>query len=209
MQGATAGILDELSPENQNRVKNGELVEVYKTSREPQAPWPVCYVYKRIDATPKEAAAAFSDYELQLSYIPNATLVKISKVYSKVEKDVDYQLNLPMGIGKEVYTARDLLSGDLKQNQFKVSWTIYPTNSIKLANGEARFEEMGTGTILAYRNFIFPTRFGAGLGWVVEKAKKQVSESVVAIAKQVEHEKVNQAELLEKQVQALEEALSE
>src|SRR4051812_39497429 len=79
-QQVLAGAIDELSPSDQDRVKNGEQVAVFVKSDVPDAPWPICKIYQFIaDSTTEEAAATFSDYELQGSYVPNLKLSKISK----------------------------------------------------------------------------------------------------------------------------------
>jgi hypothetical protein len=188
---ASASALSELSASDQAKVQNGELVAVYTPSDVAGAPWPNCRIYKWVPATPEEAMAIFSDYQLQASYVPGLTKSQISSHQGKTS-NVDYTVTLPMGFGSESYTAIDTISSYDSASSYKVSWTVVPTKTIKESLGDARFEAMdsaqGHGTLLAYYSFVYPVRWGVNLGWVVEKSKKTITENVAAIAKQIEKE---------------------
>lgn len=211
-QSSFAAILDELTPADQEKVKNGEQVAYFPKSDMPGAPWPICKVYQWINATPEEAMAIFTDYELQKTYVPDLIKSQISK-QDKTVTDVDYTISLPMNFGKESYTAHDTISSYDSGASYQVKWTVTPTSSIKVSEGDARFEPMdstkGKGTILAYNSFIYPTRWGVTMGWVIERAKKEVTDTVTAISKQIDTERQTQQDLVNKQIQTLRDALAQ
>lgn len=200
-----AGAIDELSQADQNRVKNGEQVFIHDETK----PWPKCTVYQRVEATPEEAAAVFADYNLHASYFPNLTQSKIVRALNKTTMEIDYTMKLPLGLGSENYTVRDVLSSYDSGNSYKVMWSLVKGDSMSTSDGSARFEKLGNGTLLVYYSFIVPTRWGSSVGWVVDGAKKAVKDAVTALVKQIEKEKVNEPGHLEIQLKNMRTALGE
>ena len=74
---AEAQAADDLTAEQRRTIDEGRVVFV--TTDVPTSAWPRACVYQRIDATPEEAAAVFTNYERQLTYIPNLKQATISR----------------------------------------------------------------------------------------------------------------------------------
>lgn len=191
------GIYDSLSPAEQARIQKGE--QVFKTE-ETGAAWPKAFLFQRIQATPEEAMAFFSDIELQKSYVPNLLKSKISKWTSKNVVVADYTLKVPV-LSDENYTVADTLSSYDNGASYRVDWTLVRADSVKATTGYAKFESLGTGTILAYYNYVIPGSSMAGL--VKNKAMQQVKDTGNAIVKAIEKTRVENNALLQKQIEAL------
>ncbi len=204
IHNAFSGAIDELSNSDKNKVKNGEQVAVYTNVGKV---WPKSNNYKRLESTPEEAAAIFSDYELQSFYFPSLIKSKISKVIDKFTNEVDFSLRLPFDLGIENYTVKNKLSNYDNGDSYMVSWSLVRADTTKSTEGSARFEKLGTGTLLSFTNLIEPGRWGSGVSWVVEHAKKAAKDGVTNLVTQIEKEKTSQSELLQKQVELLRKTL--
>ena len=198
-----------LTPSEQKTVQDGGQVVQFGA----QKPWPSVTIYQRINATPEESTAMFFDYGNQVKYIPNLTKA-VPSFESKTVYNVSYQVKLPfipswMG-GTENYTVRDELFSSDNGHAYEVKWTLVPGHgeTVKSSVGNARFEDLGGATLLAYNSYIVPGRSGADWGFVVERAKDSVKKAVAAIAKQVEKEKSDDKILLQTQLEKLKEAFS-
>jgi hypothetical protein len=192
---AFAGAYQELNPEQQNAVQNG--VQVFLTQDVPGQPWPKAYVYQRIDATPEEAAAVFTDFDLQHTYIPNLTKSSTRGWIGSGRAIVDYELHLPWPFDPDVYSTDDRLSTYDGGDSFKVDWTLITSTHIASSEGNARFERLGTGTLMAYYTFVVPDSSFAS--WVTDRAMDQVKSTVRAIGNQIEQERTQDQALLKKQ----------
>ncbi len=194
---------DELTPDQQKAVQNGE--QVFLTQDVPGNDWPKAYVYQRMDATPEEAMAVFTDYNLQKSYVPNLIKSQISKQIDKATAQVDYTLYIPWPLPNENYTTQDHVSSYNNGESYRVDWTLVRADTTKSSEGNARFESLGTGTLLAYYSFVVP---GSSLaGFVKGKAVDQIKDTVTAVVNQVQNERLNNRDLLDQQIQALRNAL--
>lgn len=209
-QQSFAGILDELSPADQDRVKSGELVTAYPDSGIEGAPWPICKVYVKLAGTPLQGAAVFHDYGAQSTYVPNVAKSEVEQPpVSKTVENVDYVMNLPLHFGTEEYVAQDTLTTYDGGKSFQIAWTVTPTAHIKQSYGSARFEPLGDdATIFAYTSFIYPNRWGAGIGWVVSGAEKQVTDAVTAIVKRIEGEKTSDPTTFATEIETLQKDLA-
>jgi hypothetical protein len=201
VQNAFAGALDELNDADQNRVKKGDQVAVFQDVA--NAPWPKCFIYQRIEATPEEAAAVFADYNHHEAFIPNVKQSSVSREINKTTVEVDYSLSLPLGLGSETYTVRDRVSTYDRGAGYKIEWTLVRADSTKSSDGNIRFEPLGNGTLMVYTSFIVPGRMGSSLKWVVDGAKNSVKETAQAVANQVEKERLHEPNRLQNQVQSL------
>jgi hypothetical protein len=195
---AAAGIYDGLTPDQKNKVQSGQQVVV--TQEAAGSAWPKVWVYQRISSTPEEAAAVFADFELAPSYISNLKKAKISKRVSKNTFEIDYLLSVPV-LADEAYTVRDVVTSYDQGAAYQVEWNLVRATSTKSSTGYAKFEALGTGTIIAYYNFVVPGAFGSGL--VKDRAMRQVRETVDLTVKQVEKLRGSNRSLLDKQIQAL------
>jgi hypothetical protein len=123
--------------------------------------------------------------------------------------EVDYVLAVPL-FADEHYTVRDSLSVD-SSGAYRVDWVKVRARSTKEIIGHARFEPYRTarsgvsGTLITYANLVTPGQMLAGP--LRGRALKQVRETVAALVKQVDAERMTQRELLAAQVAALDAAL--
>jgi hypothetical protein len=199
---AFAGGLDELSQADQVRVQNGE--QVFFTKDAASSKWPKAFIYQRVDSTPEEAMAVFSDYEAQKNYVPNLVSARIAKHLDKVTTQVDYELAVPV-LNNETYTVEDKVSSYDNGASYRLDWKMIRASTTKDIQGYARFEKLGTGTLMIYYNFVTP---GSSLaGFVKDKAMQQVKDTGNAVVAQIEKERRNQHDLLEREIQTLRDAL--
>lgn len=195
---------DELRPDQQKTVQNGEQVVVTKDDL--SSPWPKVYIYQRVEATPEEATAIFTDYELQKSYVPDMLKSHISKKVDKATTEIDYIVHLPRPFPDETYSVVDHVAAYDNGASYKVGWKMLRSDSMSKIEGTARFERLGTGTILAYYNFGIPTSHAAGLA--KNKALRKLAETVAAMVNQMQNERKQNQDLLQKQIQALHQAVA-
>ena len=200
---AWAGIYDELTPDQKNKIQAGQQVVVLQEVA--GSSWPKAWVYQRMDATPEESAAVFADFELATSYVANLKKAKISKRISKNTFEIDYLLAVPV-LSDEEYTVRDVVTTYDRGAAYQVEWNLVRATSTKASTGYAKFEALGTGTLIAYYNFVVPGAFGSGI--VKDRAMRQVRETVDATVKQIEKERTSNRALLDRQIQSLRQMLN-
>lgn len=208
---AGAAAFDELTVDQQTQFAKGE--QVFITEDKEGAPWPATNIYQFIDATPEQAAAVFTDYELGKSYIPNLKKSTISAVIDPVTRQVDYIFAVPVFLD-ESYTVEDRISTYDDGNSYRIDWKLVVADSTKDAVGHARFESYTdtqnarNGTLMAYYNFSIPGSVFAGLGFIERLALQRIRDTADAIVNQIETERKNDPELLENQVEILRAALA-
>jgi len=198
-----AGIYDELSPEQKSKIQAGQQVVVMQEAA--GSAWPKVWVYQRVDSTPEEAAAVFVDFESAPTYIPNLKKAKISKRVAKNSFEVDYILEVPV-LADEEYTVRDVVTSYDQGAAYQVEWNLVRASSTKASTGYAKFETLGTGTLIAYYNFVVPGAFGSGI--VKDRAMKQVRDTVNLTVKQIEKQRSSNRSALDRQIQALRQMLN-
>jgi hypothetical protein len=200
-----AGALDELSPTDQEKVKNEQQVSIFHDIA--GEAWPDATIYQYIKATPEEAAAIFFDYERHCTFFPDCQSVKILGKLAKTVAEVKYSIALPWPLGAEVYTVFDTLKAYDGGTSYRVDWKLKEaTANTKDCFGNIRFEPMGTGTLMVYHNFTSPNHSGAS--WFVGQAKEKIKTVVSAIATQISKEAASDRGLLDQQLQGLRTALS-
>ena len=150
---AEAQAADELTAEQRRTIEEGRVVFV--TLDVATSAWPRACVYQRIDASPEEAAAVFTNYERQLAYIPNLKEATISRVIDPLTVEVDYTLDLPI-VADEHYTVRDQLSTSPDGASYRIDWLLLRATSTKATEGSVRFEPHGHGALMAYCNLVTP-----------------------------------------------------
>lgn len=196
-----AGAFEELKPEDQKKVQNGEQVSY--TQDDSSSAWPKITIYERIDSTPEEAAAVFTDYELQKTYIKNILKSKVVKTVDRATVQVAYALDA--SIMTEHYTVEDHVSAYDGNSSYRIDWNFIEADSTEDIVGHVRFERLGTATLMIYYNFVTPGSIFAGA--VKNKAMQQVKDTAHAVREQVERERKENQALLQKQLQALRTAL--
>jgi hypothetical protein len=176
---AHASLMNELSTEDQQRVKSGDQVMV--TESLDGYPWPRVTVYQVVKATPKEVMAVFTDYNNATKFVPNCLKSKISNEVSPTCSDVDYVIDVPILVD-EAYTARNTLSEE-PNGAFCVTWKILKATSILESQGSLLVEPLGDGSMLRYKNLVKPSSRAAML--LKGMAMNQMKETVQAIVDRV------------------------
>jgi len=205
-----AGALDELNTADQAKVKSGELVETFEDVGKA---WPKIRVYQKINASPEESAAVFSDYERHASYFSHITRSKISKIINKRTVEIDYSIKY-IGLISEDYTVRDQIStynsgAGVGDDSYQVIWNLVKAQSTQYSEGSARFEKLDNGTLLSYYSFVIPAdHMSSSWGWVVDGAKKAVKDAVISLKGQIEKEKSQTPDDLKNEVNRLENLLA-
>lgn len=165
-----------------------------RREQRPGSPWPAVTIVTYVDATPEEAAAVFVDYARHVEFIPSTKRSRISRVHSSTDVEVDYIVALPI-VSDEEYTVRDKLSRD--SSGYRVDWTLVRASSTKGTVGHARFTpgvDPKTGkpaTRFEYHNFVTPGSRIAGMGFIKNRALKEMEQTVAAFAKRFESERKN------------------
>ncbi len=155
----------------------------------PGSPWPAVTIVTYVDVTPEEAAAVFIDYARHIEFIPSTKLSRVSRVHSATDVEVDYIVALPI-VSDEKYTVRDRLSRD--SAGYRVDWTLVRASSTKATVGHARFTAAThpkTGkraTRFEYHNFVTPGSRIAGVGFIKNRALKEMEQTAAAFAKRFE-----------------------
>ena len=153
------------------------------------SPWPAVTIVTYVDATPEEAAAIFTDYAHHTEFIPSTKRSRISRVHSPADVEVDYVVALPI-VSDEEYTVRDRLTRD--GAGYRVDWTLVRASSTKATVGHARFTPAvhpktgRPGTRFEYHNFVTPGSRIAGMGFIRNRALKEMEQTAAAFANRFE-----------------------
>lgn len=201
-----AGAYEELNPEQQNQVQRGSQIIV--TTPISGHPWPQITVYQRVDAGIDEAAAVFWDFPRYKEYFGNVILRSVphSKRPQPNVVFVDFEIDVPFPMSDDAYTMKNTLT--VISSGFSVDWAMVgESKHSKSAVGSARFETLGTGTLIAYRNFVVPKSSLAGIGKVRERAVQEVRDTVTALVKNIQTIRVQKPTLLQQQLQELRRSL--
>src|SRR5690349_6101355 len=155
----------------------------------PTSPWPAVTIVTYVAATPEEAAAVFVDYARHIEFIPSTKVSRVSRVHSATDVEVAYVVALPIVSG-EAYTVRDRLSRD--SAGYRVDWTLVRASSTKGTVGHARFtsgvnpKTGKPGTRFEYHNFVTPGSRIAGMGFIKNRALKEMEQTAAAFATRFE-----------------------
>ena len=194
-----------LPPGGMDRVERGEAVQVL--TEVPGKQWPRSTVYQFIEATPEQAAAVLSDYELQSTYIPRLNTSRIVKQRG-TSTDVEYVVSIPIYPDeRSVSRQRVVISGD----EYRVEWftVVDSTKKGSVTVGSATFRPVTNartgkaGTLMIHDQTVEPASMFARVPMVRNKAIEASKDAAAAIRKQVERERASDAARLEAQVTKL------
>lgn len=200
MELSMSGILADLSADQQKTVLSGE--EIVVTEAVKGHVWPRVSIYRIVNASPEQVAAVFFDYTTAKEYVPNVFKSDISKVISPCVIEVDYSLDIPI-LPDEHYTARNSLTAR-GGSSYAVDWLLLRAAQTKASVGSLHIEPREGKSLIRYRCLTTPGSSMAGL--LRAKAVSQMSDTVAAIAKQVETRREKDPAGLAKQVDALHKA---
>jgi len=201
LPAATAGLLEDLSRDQQLELEKGDLIVLEQDI--PGKPWPRVRIYKRIKATPEEVAAVFFDYDQAKTYIPDVLESKISKKIAPCVVEVDYEVNVPI-LSDEAYTALNEMKA--LGESYQVSWTLLRALQTKAAEGNLLIEPFENGSsVIRYTNLVTPS---SGMAKILKgPALFRMQKTVLAIGEKVEKQKSSHPLQLAAQVARLREAL--
>lgn len=198
-----AGAYDDLTAAEKSTIQSGGLV--FRTKDDPSSVFPKMYIYARVDATPEECLAVYTDFELQKTYVPGLIKSVIAQRVNASTTNVDYEMKIPFPLKNEQYSAQVVVSTYDDGAGYRADWKLLKASTTKDTVGNSRFEQLGTGSLIAYYNFITP---GSSLAGVVkERAIKQVKDTISALRVQIEDERANHPAQLAKQIEILRNAL--
>lgn len=194
-------IVKELNSGQVSDVKKGTQVVI--TEDIEGKPWPRVRVYEIIRASPEEAVAVFTDYNGAKGYVPNLLKSEVAQRLSAVVADVDYGLDVPI-LPDEFYTVRNTLKFS-PPDCYRVDWKLLRAVQTKDSVGAFRVEPFEGLTLLCYENLVTP---GSSMAPLLKgHAIKQMKQTVDAIVRQIEKQKTSNATDLQRQVEALREAV--
>jgi hypothetical protein len=201
LPAATAGLLEDLSRDQQLELEKGDLIVLEQDI--PGKPWPRVRIYKRIKATPEEVAAVFFDYDQAKTFIPDVLESKISKKIAPCVVEVDYEVNVPI-LSDEAYTALNEMKA--LGESYQVSWTLLRALQTKAAEGNLLIEPFENGSsVIRYTNLVTPS---SGMAKILKgPALFRMQKTVLAIGEKVEKQKSSHPLQLATQVARLREAL--
>lgn len=191
-----------LSPRQKEILNSGETLILEEEI--PGNPWPRFIVYQLVKATPAQVAAVFWDLRLDPKYVPNCLSVTVVSKPSPHVIDGEYTLKMPFFLPDEVYVSRNTLHHRTPED-YEISWVVLRSRYTKSCSGLLSLQKHEKGTLLRYSNLVEPGSRIAGI--MKNNAGHQVVTSVKALASQVARELEHPADLLEKQMIALDEAL--
>ncbi len=191
-----------LSPRQKEMLNSGETLILEEEI--PGKPWPRFIVYQLVKATPAQVAAVFWDLRLDSKYVPNCLSVKVISKPSTNVLDGEYTLKMPFFLPDEVYVSRNTLHRRTPED-YEISWVVLRSRYTKSCSGLLSLQKHEKGTLLRYSNLVEPGSRIAGI--MKNNAGHQVVASVKALASQVARETEGPSDLLEKQMNALDEAL--
>jgi hypothetical protein len=163
-----------------------------RREQRPESPWPAVTIVTFVRATPEEAAAIFMDYESHATYLPGTKTSRISRTVSPADVEVDYVVAVPI-VSDEAYTVRDRLSRD--SSGYRVDWSLVRASSTRGTVGHARFTpaadpKTGTaGTRFEYHNFVTPGSRVASIGFIKNRALREMEQTAAALAARIESER--------------------
>lgn len=198
------GILDGLSEKQREEVLDGDQISVEETVE--GKPWPRVRVYQKVEASPEEVAAVFSDYGQAHTFVPDVLSSRVVESRAPHTHDVEYEVEVPI-LPDERYTARNSLEA-LPGGGFRVSWKLLTALQTKDAVGNLTIEPLDDAdSVICYTNLVTPGSSMAGL--LRKPAMARMRKTVEAIVEKVELEKRERPAELAAQVEKLRATLGE
>lgn len=163
-----------LTPAEHYTLAKGEMLVFTKESKE--SAWPDCTIYKVINCSPKELAAALTDY-------PNLSNISPSIISAiRLKNDIiKYEVRFPI-INKITYTVKSKITK--LSNGVVLSWYLVSSPFASKAEGSFEITEYQGKTLLKYTNSVTPTVIGAGA--IKHQAVKEAKTLVTNIKEYAE-----------------------
>jgi len=168
--------------------------------------WPKVTVYQRIEATPEESMAVMADCDRHVNFFKGILKSKVTQYIDISTFIVDYTLHLPWPFSDENYSLKNHLSQINNRSTYLLTWNMVRADTTQNIQGNVRFEELGSGTIMAYQNLVVPD---SGFASVIKnQAIQSVKDAAKSLSKQIQNEKLSDPALLQRQIHHLRNALN-
>jgi len=197
----SSDLLTGLTGEEVQQLQRGAMVT--RTEDIAGKAWPRITVYRAVAATPAEVLAIFTDYNSAASFVPNVRHSKVLKEIHPWEKDVQYQLAVPL-LPNESYVARNKLAR--KGKLLEVSWKAGEAKYFYSSVGNVQLGAFGNGSLIRYTNLVEPRSKMAGI--LRRMAQKQIEDTVKALAAEVARMKKRDPDALRKKTEELQKLLA-
>lgn len=198
-----ADIYAELDESQKATLQNGQQVLVTQTVGRS---WPKVTVYQKIEATPEESMAVMADCDRHVNFFKGILKSKVTQHIDTSTFIVDYTLHLPWPFSNENYSLKNHLSQTNNRSTYLLTWSMVRADTTQDIQGHVRFEELGTGTIMAYQNLVVPNSGFASV--IKDQAIQSVKNAAKYLSKQIQNEKLREPTLLQQQIQDLRNALN-
>jgi len=180
------------------KLTNKELI--IHSKEIPERPWPEITIFALIDALPIEAAALFSDYQDQKTYIPDLIKSDPVKKISDNETIVDFEMRTPWPLANSKYSTGNIFKR-LENNGYEISWYLVKSDSLIDSKGMVQFIPYEKKTLMKYKSLIYPdSRFASIFS---SKAESGMSKTVQAIAAYIEETKKKNPEKIQRLINSL------
>jgi len=188
----------ELTQTELSKLTNKELI--IHSKEVPKCPWPEITVFTLIDVSPVEAAALFSNYQDQKTYIPDLIKSDPTRKLADNETVVDFEMRLPWPLASSKYSTGNVLNR-LENNQYEICWYLVESDSLIDSKGTVQFIPYGDKTLLKYQSLIHPDSKLASV--FSSRAKGAITKTVQAIVTYIEETKKKNPEKIQKLISAL------
>ena len=180
------------------KLMNKELI--IHSKEIPGRPWPEITIFALIDALPVEAAALFSDYQDQKTYIPDLIKSDPVKKISDNETIVDFEMHTPWPLANSKYSTGNVFKR-LENNGYEISWYLVKSDSLIDSKGMVQFIPYEKKTLMKYKSLIYPdSRFASIFS---SKAEGGMSKTVQAIVAYIQETKKKNPEKIQRLINSL------
>ena len=188
----------ELTQMELSKLTNKELI--IHSKEVPKCPWPEITVFTLIDVSPVEAAALFSNYQDQKTYIPDLIKSDPTRKLADNETVVDFEMRLPWPLASSKYSTGNVLNR-LENNQYEICWYLVESDSLIDSKGTVQFIPYRDKTLLKYQSLIHPDSKLASV--FSSRAKGAITKTVQAIVTYIEETKKKDPEKIQDLVNSL------
>jgi hypothetical protein len=189
---------EELTQAERAKLTNRELI--IHSKEIPKRPWPEITIFALIDILPVEAAALFSHYQDQKTYIPDLIKSDPVKKISENEIIVDFEMHTPWPLANSKYSTGNVFK-KLENNGYEISWYLVKSDSLIDSKGMVQFIPYEKITLMKYKSLIYPDSKFASI--FSSKAESGMSKTVQAIVTYIEETKKKNPEKIQRLINSL------
>lgn len=195
---------NDLNPEQQKTLLSGGQVAI--SQKVIGSDWPNNVAYQWVQATPEEAAAVFTDYASQKTYVPKVLESRVSQMDSPDHVYVDYTIDTGFLGMKSTYTVENRVKFHPEKSEYWVKWDFVKGSHATAIDGLVRIQPHAEGAIFFYQLYtVVPSGILSGI--IRDQGFESLKNSVHAIVSQIHREKKSQPDQLTHQVHCLRDAM--